>query len=71
MSATLRALLAQRAAEHPDEVALREKEFGIWQEITWAGFLARVRSFALGLVELGVGEGGPDARSSGTTAPSG
>ena len=57
MSTTLPGLLAQRAAGHPDQVALREKEFGIWQEITWAGFLARVRSFALGLVELGMEKG--------------
>ena len=57
MSTTLPGLLAQRAAGHPDRIALREKEFGIWQEITWAGFLARVRSFALGLVELGMEKG--------------
>ena len=54
---TLPGLLAQRAAAHPDEIALREKEFGIWQEITWAGYLARVRSFSLGLVELGIEKG--------------
>ncbi len=57
MNATLPGLLARRAQEHPDEIALREKEFGIWQEITWAGYLARVRSFSLGLVELGIGKG--------------
>ena len=55
--ATLPGLLARRAAEHPDRIALREKEFGIWQEITWAGFLARVRFFALGLVDLGIEKG--------------
>ena len=57
MTDTLPGLLARRAAEHPDGVALREKEFGIWQETTWAGFLERVRSFSLGLVELGVEKG--------------
>ncbi len=57
MSDTLPGILARRAAEHPDGVALREKEFGIWQETTWAGLLGRVRSFALGLVELGVEKG--------------
>ena len=57
MTDTLPALLARRAADRPDDVALREKEFGIWQEITWTGFLNRVRSFSLGLVELGVGKG--------------
>ena len=57
MPRTLPGVLARRAADHPEQVALREKEFGIWQEITWAGFLGRVRSFALGLVELGVEKG--------------
>ena len=57
MTDTLPGLLARHAAEHPDGVALREKEFGIWQETTWAGFLDRVRSFSLGLVELGVEKG--------------
>ena len=57
MSDTLPGLLARRATEFPDGVALREKEFGIWQEITWAGFLGRVRSFSLGLVELGLEKG--------------
>ena len=54
---TLPGLLARRAEEHPDDIALREKEFGIWQEITWVGYLARVRSFSLGLVELGMEKG--------------
>jgi len=54
---TLPGLLARRAASRPDEVALREKEFGIWQEITWAEYLGRVRAFSLGLTELGAEEG--------------
>ena len=48
-------LLARNAARWPDEVALREKDFGIWQEISWAGFHARVRGFALALRALGIG----------------
>ena len=54
---TLPGLLARHAADHPQEVALREKEFGIWQETTWAEYLSRVESFALGLVDLGVENG--------------
>jgi long-chain acyl-CoA synthetase len=50
-------LLARNAAQWPSEVALREKDFGIWQEITWAGFHARVRGFALALRALGIGPG--------------
>jgi len=51
---TLPGLLALHAADHPHEVALREKEFGIWQETTWAEYVSRVESFALGLIDLGV-----------------
>ena len=54
---TLPKLLAANAARFPDAVALREKEFGIWQEITWATYLARVRAFSLGLLDLGLQRG--------------
>ena len=57
MNRTLPGLLAGHAATGPAEVALREKEFGIWQEITWAEYLGRVRAFSLGLSELGVERG--------------
>ena len=55
--ATLPGLLARHAASAPHGIALREKEFGIWQETTWADYLARVRSFSLGLLDLGVDRG--------------
>ncbi len=35
------------------KVALREKEFGIWQPVTWQGYYENVRDFALGLKKLG------------------
>ncbi len=54
---TLPKLLVRNAREHPDEVALREKEFGIWRSITWAQYEARTRAFALGLHALGIGRG--------------
>ena len=54
---TLPKLLARNAAAHGGEVALREKEFGIWRSITWAEYQARVRDFALGLRSLGIGAG--------------
>ena len=57
VAGTLPALLADHAAHRPRGVALREKEFGIWQEVTWAEYLARVRGFSLGLTELGVEAG--------------
>ncbi len=57
MTGTLPGQLIRRAAERPDAVAFREKEFGIWQSATWAEYLGRMRSFALGLRTLGVDRG--------------
>ncbi|MBW8269921.1 long-chain fatty acid--CoA ligase [Caldovatus aquaticus] len=54
---TLPKLLVRNARAHPGEVALREKEFGIWRAITWAQYEARTRAIALGLHALGLGRG--------------
>jgi long-chain acyl-CoA synthetase len=54
---TLPKLLSLHAREHGREIALREKEFGIWRSITWADYHERVRSLALGLASLGIGKG--------------
>ncbi len=51
---SLPGLLRQQAASRGDRVAMREKEFGIWQRITWSEYERRVRHFALGLRELGL-----------------
>jgi long-chain acyl-CoA synthetase len=45
------------AANHPDLVAMREKDFGIWQEITWSEYWQSVLDAAHGLLALGVYEG--------------
>jgi len=50
-------LLARNARQWGDRVALREKEFGIWQAFTWRQYHDRVRDFSLGLTALGVGRG--------------
>jgi len=50
-------LLRLNAREHGSEIALREKDFGLWRVFTWDDHQARVRDFALGLVELGLGHG--------------
>ncbi len=50
--------MLQRVKQWGDErVALREKEFGIWQDITWARYLENVRTLSLGLVSLGLEKG--------------
>ena len=51
---TLPKLLVANARKFGDKVALREKEFGIWQTLTWEEFLQRVRNFSLGLISLGL-----------------
>lgn len=48
------ALLAENARRHPDQVAMRERDHGIWQEYTWKDYLDQVLCFAAGLEALGV-----------------
>ncbi|WP_088342602.1 MULTISPECIES: long-chain fatty acid--CoA ligase [Rhodomicrobium] len=50
-------LLRLNAREHPADIALREKDFGIWHAWSWQRYHERVRDFALGLKALGIGEG--------------
>ena len=50
-------ILIDHAEEHPDDIALRWKQYGIWQEFTWEEYYKRVEQFALGLEEYGFGEG--------------
>jgi long-chain acyl-CoA synthetase len=57
MTDTLPKLLAHNAAHHGDEIAMREKQFGIWRAFTWAEIEARTRHMALGLASLGLGAG--------------
>ncbi|MGD8972283.1 MAG: AMP-binding protein [Desulfobacterales bacterium] len=55
---SLPALLIGNAERFGDQrVALREKEFGIWQSVTWRQYLDHVRNFSLGLVALGLKPG--------------
>jgi long-chain acyl-CoA synthetase len=54
---TLPKLLAHNAAHHGADIALREKQFGIWRSLTWAEYHDRTRAMALGLRALGIGPG--------------
>ncbi|CAM3554741.1 AMP-binding protein [Deinococcus frigens] len=54
---TIPQLLAKRAAQTPKAVALRHKEYGIWNETTYAEYLARAREVAAGLHALGIVRG--------------
>ena len=52
-------LLARNAVRFGDRIAMREKDFGIWQSWTWKQVDAEIRAFAGGLAALGAkpGEG--------------
>jgi long-chain acyl-CoA synthetase len=50
-------LLRLNAREHGGEIALREKDFGLWRLFTWNDYQNRVHDFALGLIELGLTRG--------------
>lgn len=47
-------ILRNNALTHGDDVAMREKEFGIWNEFTWSDYNDRVKWMALGMLKLGV-----------------
>ncbi len=47
-------LIVKNAQEMPDEVAMREKRYGVWSPMTWREFQQSVQRFALGLQALGL-----------------
>ncbi|MEW6529958.1 MAG: AMP-binding protein [Thermodesulfobacteriota bacterium] len=54
---TVPTLFLQAVDRFKERVALREKEFGLWREITWGEFAQDVRWACLGLVALGLKKG--------------
>jgi len=55
---TLPQMLAVHARRYGrGKVALREKEYGIWQEVSWEQYAGHVRAVGLGLVQLGLRRG--------------
>ncbi len=50
---TLLGLIIKNADEMPNEVAIREKRYGVWSPMTWRQFRDNVQRFALGLRSLG------------------
>ncbi|WP_431801311.1 AMP-dependent synthetase/ligase [Microbacterium sp. bgisy203] len=49
--------LRRNADAYGDRTALRVKQSGIWQDITWRGYADAVEEIAFGLAALGVGAG--------------
>ena len=54
---TIGALLARNASDHGKDIALREKDRGIWKETTWAEYVQEVLACAAGLKKIGVTPG--------------
>jgi long-chain acyl-CoA synthetase len=46
-------LLLENVEKFGKKIAVREKDFGIWQSYTWQEYLVQVRDLALGLARLG------------------
>jgi long-chain acyl-CoA synthetase len=55
--ASIAVLAQRRAREIPNRVAMRDKDFGIWQDVTWAQLWETVIDAAHGLLALGVDTG--------------
>jgi long-chain acyl-CoA synthetase len=56
---TLLSLLARNVSLHPKGIAMRERDRGVWREVTWSAMLAQVLAFAAWLDAQGfkAGEG--------------
>ncbi|WP_374669576.1 long-chain fatty acid--CoA ligase [Ramlibacter sp.] len=57
METTFPRLLMQHAKQRPDAPAMREKEYGIWQTLTWARMARLVEDIACGLHQTGLTRG--------------
>ena len=56
-SDTIPKLFRQRVHEWADRTAMREKDFGLWRDITWREFGERAKWTGLGLAALGLEKG--------------
>ncbi|MFB4264897.1 AMP-dependent synthetase/ligase [Nonomuraea sp. GTA35] len=56
-TATIVTRVRERARSAPEAVAMRHKDFGIWQEVTWAAYWTQVELVAHALLALGVEPG--------------
>ncbi|AUA58423.1 long-chain fatty acid--CoA ligase [Achromobacter spanius] len=55
---TLPQMLREQARRQPGAIAIRQKDFGIWKPLTWAGYWQRACHVGLGLRALGLSVGG-------------
>ena len=57
MNSTFPQLLFKHASERPGAPAMREKEYGIWQTLTWSGLAEMVSRLAAGMHQAGLQRG--------------
>ena len=57
MQTTFPRLLLTHAAQRPQDTAMREKEYGIWQALSWSDIQKLVEHLAGGLYEAGLRRG--------------
>jgi long-chain acyl-CoA synthetase len=57
MQSTFPQLLLAHAAQRPGDTAMREKEYGIWQSLSWAALAKLVEHMACGLHQAGLKPG--------------
>ena len=50
-------MLRLNAREFGQDIALREKDLGLWKVFTWNDYHTRVKDFALGMIEVGLKRG--------------
>ena len=54
---TLLTYFQKHVKEHPHQVAIRHKDYGIWHDVTWGQYGEKVRQVAMGLISLGLKKG--------------
>ncbi len=57
MQTTFPRLMLEHAAQRPQAAALREKEYGIWQSLSWSALAQMVTELACGLAQAGLKRG--------------
>ena len=55
---TLPQMLREQMRQRPNQVAIRQKEHGIWKPVTWATYFERASHIGLGLRAAGLSAGG-------------
>ncbi len=54
---TMPKLFLKKSAERADRIAMREKDFGVWQSYSWSDYRLRAFEIAHGLLSLGLDTG--------------